>query len=184
MVEGARVERGFPFERRLPPPEAAARAILRLFFGLTLQASQNHTPSGATSSPIHPRWNWKQTTSANSPITPARPTNKRQHSPTRARTRCHHTQPCLHSCPPDTSSTNARRQPRHHHQRHQRRPSACRYQRQHQHQQLRHRCRRHCPHRHQGPSGQPHGPPASARWACRDPRVAGARDQTSSRGYR
>jgi hypothetical protein len=57
-VEGARVDRGFPFERRLPPPEAAARAILRLFFGLTLHASQNHTPSGATSSPIHPKWNW------------------------------------------------------------------------------------------------------------------------------
>lgn len=57
-VEGARVDRGFPFERRLPPPEAAARAILRLFFGLALHASQNHTPSGATSSPIHPKWNW------------------------------------------------------------------------------------------------------------------------------
>jgi hypothetical protein len=58
VVEGARAERGFPFERRLPPPaDVAARATLRLFLGLFLQASQNHTPSGATSSPIHPKWN-------------------------------------------------------------------------------------------------------------------------------
>jgi hypothetical protein len=60
VVEGARAERGFPFERRLPPPAdaAAARATLRLFLGLPLHASQNHTPSGATSSPIHPKWNY------------------------------------------------------------------------------------------------------------------------------
>ena len=57
VVEGARADRGLPFERFLPPPEAAARAIFRLFFGLTLHASQNQTPSGATSSPIHPKWN-------------------------------------------------------------------------------------------------------------------------------
>jgi hypothetical protein len=57
VVEGARAERGFPFERRLPPFEDAARATLRLFFGLSLHVSQNHTPSGATSSPIHPKWN-------------------------------------------------------------------------------------------------------------------------------
>src|SRR5258708_33805963 len=58
VVEGAGAdERGFPFERRLPPPDVAARATLRLFFGLFLHASQNHTPSGATSSPIHPKWN-------------------------------------------------------------------------------------------------------------------------------
>ena len=59
VVEGARAERGFPFERRPPlPADAAARAILRLFLGLALHASQNHTPSGATSSPIHPKWNY------------------------------------------------------------------------------------------------------------------------------
>jgi hypothetical protein len=58
VVEGARAERGFPFERRLPPPDVAARATLRLFLGLLLHASQNHTPSGATSSPIHPKWNY------------------------------------------------------------------------------------------------------------------------------
>jgi hypothetical protein len=58
VAEGARAEeRGFPFERRFPPVEEAARAALRLFFGLALHASQNHTPSGATSSPIHPKWN-------------------------------------------------------------------------------------------------------------------------------
>ena len=57
VVEGARAERGFPFERRLPPFEDAARATLRLFFGLSLHVSQNHTPSGATSSPMHPKWN-------------------------------------------------------------------------------------------------------------------------------
>jgi hypothetical protein len=58
VVEGARAERGFPFERRLPPPDVAARATLRLFLDLSLHASQNHTPSGATSSPIHPKWNY------------------------------------------------------------------------------------------------------------------------------
>lgn len=63
VVDGARADRGLPFERLLPPPEAAARAILRRFFGLDLHASQNQTPSGATSSPIHPKWNWETTVS-------------------------------------------------------------------------------------------------------------------------
>lgn len=66
VVEGARAERGFPFERRLPPPDVAARAILRLFLGLALHVSQNHTPSGATSSPIHPKWNHSRSHSLSS----------------------------------------------------------------------------------------------------------------------
>jgi len=79
-VEGARAERGLPFERRFPPPvEEAARATLRLFFGLTLHASQNHTPSGATSSPIHPKWNYRQGVSITILTTPAcRPEPERE----------------------------------------------------------------------------------------------------------